>query len=518
VVSLGWGTKSETTTPHGTSAWVSDLESEWLWLHRPIFGEDLQRQRWDLSVNARLGGEKGPELRAVGSYQTLASATIVPAKTTAVTFDRAAAVEHRSVSVTYWDTDATAREWLRNFRLELTGAPRFGELRLSYLAAVDYDGAGSGDGPTLDFLSPAVGVTARYALAGFELYAALRREPLPLTAQVTQFLDPARPSSLTYDWLDDGDGIPEPGERGRLLSRDGGASHVTGDHLTRSGSNQVAVGVAAPPLGRVRIRLSGLFHAIDHPYAVRLVGPAAASYTRGSVREWSDAAQVGASLRQGDLDAAALARQQGTEGQELYALENVERPAYFAGAELQVAADYGFWFATLGATGYVSFGTTPFGVFADRNDIGVIDSATADPNLRVNSRGSVDAGRAYHLKLMAGVRPLDDLTGVLVVRYQDGEPITRLIVVEGLPQGPQVLMAERRGDPIPRLTFHMTVDCRVRYRLPTQALAAGIVLDGFNLLGSGTEIGEVFATGPAGRQATEMVPGRAFLVSLEGAW
>ena len=498
---LGWGWRRDTTTPHRAAPFVSDVESEWLWLHRPIFGEVLERQRWDLSFGAHLGGSDGPDLRAVGSYQTLTSATKVPTETTALTFDRAAAAEHRSVSVTYWDTSDTAREWLRNMRLEVAGAPHLGGLRLAYVAAVDYDGAGADQGSGLDYLSPAVGVSAHYSVSGFDLFAVLRREPVPLTAQVTEFLDSARPSSLTYEWQDDGDGVPEPGEHGRLLSRDGGKSHVKGDHLMRSGSNQAAVGVAPPTLGPVRLRLSGLFHVIDHPYTVRLVGPAAASYARGSVGETT-----------------VYGRLRGTEGQEVYALENVERPAYFAGAELQVSADLGVWFATFGATGYVSFGATPFGIFADRNDIGVIDSGTADPNQRINSRGSVDAGRAYHVKLMTGVRPLEGLSGVLVVRYQDGESITRLIVVEGLPQGPTAIMAARRGDPVPRLTFHMTVDCRVRYVLPTPSVEAAVVLDGFNLLGSGTEIGEVYATGSALRQATEMVPGRAFLLSLEGKW
>lgn len=78
-------------------------------------------------------------------------------------------------------------------------------------------------------------------------------------------------------------------------------------------------------------------------------------------------------------------------------------------------------------------------------------------------------------------------------------------------------LAESRGNPIPRFTFHMTLDARLRHALRLADSELAVILDGFNLLGSGTEILEDLRTGPMWRTSTEMMPGRALLLRLEVA-
>ena len=96
--------------------------------------------------------------------------------------------------------------------------------------------------------------------------------------------------------------------------------------------------------------------------------------------------------------------------------------------------------------------------------------------------------------------------------------MTRILVAENLPQGPTPIMAVRRGAPVPRFTFHMTLDSRIRYTFVTGGLDFAATFDVYNLLGSGTEILEDIRTGETFRQSVEMVPDRAFLLGLEAAW
>ena len=77
-------------------------------------------------------------------------------------------------------------------------------------------------------------------------------------------------------------------------------------------------------------------------------------------------------------------------------------------------------------------------------------------------------------------------------------------------------MTTQRGTPGPRHTFQMTTDARLSYLWRTTGPhAVSLVLDAFNLFGSGTEIAEDPRVGPETfRRALEMIPGRALLLSV----
>ena len=64
----------------------------------------------------------------------------------------------------------------------------------------------------------------RSPCGGVECFALIRRQPLALTRDVSEFLSPEG-ASTTHLWNDDGDLVPEPGEAGPLLARHGGAYH-----------------------------------------------------------------------------------------------------------------------------------------------------------------------------------------------------------------------------------------------------------------------------------------------------
>ncbi|MEK7705173.1 MAG: hypothetical protein AAB426_09460 [Myxococcota bacterium] len=522
---VGLGLRDARSRLYGDAPIVSDLEDEWTWLHRPRFGDRARSGRLDAALDARLGKGDATHATLTLGYAWLRSQAEIPAGITGVSYNRASTAAERSVSMTVYDPVEAAHEALGRARVDIEHHVTWAQIDWRLAAGLDYGAVYAAQRQQLASLSPAVGLAATYAVGRHELFLIVRHEPERLTAEVSEFLDADRPSGRIYGWNDDGDGLPETGEQGALLARTGGAAHRAAADLRRPTSEHIALGVRSLRFGPFRAVVSGVGRLLRDRYTVRLSERAAASYERVKVADIAAEERTNGRLFASDLSLPIWARTPGTEGDEVYELVNASRTSVYAGAELElVTVERGHWFVDFGASGYFSLGTTPFGIFADRNDGGIIDETSADPNHRINSWGSVDSGRAFGLKLLAGMEPLERLWTSVAIRYRDGEPMSRIVVIEDLPQGATAVMADSRGNPVPRFTFHMTLDARLRYTMTLSPVELAFVLDGYNLLGSGTEITEDLRTGPkwsAGgpwRSSLEMMPGRALFASLEGRW
>jgi len=511
---IGAALRHESLEPNGAAPLVRDLEGEWLWTGRERAGVDSLRQRYELVVDGNFGADELATVRASAGTGLVGESSHFPQDRAAVTFERAGVPENRALYLSVFDTGQRAHERLDHARLEVEARPTLAGVAVRATAALDYAAAIASSGAaSVHYVSPALGVAASTSLGGTRLVALIRHEPVALGSELARYIDPAQPSELRYLWNDNGDLVPEVGEEGALVARYGGAANVLGSHLARPTSSLLALGWQAPPLGPWRLSTLGVAHLMRGSYTVALAGPAAASY---SPVRLGDVAGASPYLADEDRALTVYARAPGTEGQEIYELRNAARAAYYLGAEVRLEADTGdWWFVNLGVAGYYSLGTAAFGLFADRNDIGAIDPASADPNAGINSFGSVDAARAYHIKLLAGVRPFEGASAALALRYRDGEPMTRLLAVEGLPQGPTLIMTQSRGNPTPRFTFHMTLDVRLRYAREVAGTTTALRCDIYNLLGSGTELLEDTRSGPTHRQALEMMPGRALVLTGE---
>jgi len=488
--------------------YLYDLVGEWKMLTRPLWPGASRRGRVDLNLVAKTGSATPCVFKLDLSRADLSETLSVPGDVLGTTYQDAATLEQSRVYLTTVTQAQAAREQLYHGRLSFDVGHTWEWARLNGVAALDYSYVGVARGPDLEQLDPALGLLASGPLGPVSWFAFVRHEPLANTAQVSAFLDHERATLRRADWHDDGDGVPETNEAAQLRAVTGGDTTHVGANLKRPTSEQLAVGLKAPFFGPFHFVFSGLAHAMRHRYQVELSGAAAASYRATTVGAVENSPT-------GDQALRAYERTAGTEGQERYRLVNGKRDSRYLGAELQLMSDPDRpWFVSLGGAAYWSLSNAAFGVYPDRNDPGIIDLDSADPNHQVNRWGSPDGARAYHAKLAAGATLWDDLTGGLVVRYTDGEPMTRFRVVE-LSQGPTVLMAESRGNPIPRFTFHMTVDVRLRYSLTLANGQAALVADLYNLLGSGTEVLEDLST-PRYRRSVEMMPGRALYLGIEG--
>jgi hypothetical protein len=505
---LGWGYKSESEVARRNAPLVTDMEEEWLWMERPRSPEALDRMRFDGVAELALAPHWRLSLRANGAHLT--SLPTIVGGLTGTTYARGATtpVAPVAVALVEWEEVQQAEEWLANLRWSADGRLDLAGFEVRLHAGLDVAAVGVPGTTRLSFLSPAAGVSMVRPVGAAELFALVRHEPDPLTVEVAAFLDRARPAGEKRVWHDDGDQIPEASEAGALLARVGGRYHRKGE-LDRPTSSQLAFGVRSGQFGAFRASLtfSGRLH-VDR-FTVVYNREVAESFVRVPIDD-----PGGDGRGEGESDQVAWRRLPGSEGRELYLLTNSSRFDYFAGAAIQLyTVTNSWWFLNLGAVGYWSVGNSPFGAFPDRNDQGVIDEVSADPNSRVNQHGRPDSDRSFAINLLAGIEPLEGLSASVAIRYRDGQPFTRFLVVEDLPQGPTPVMTVWRG--AVRHTFHMTLDARLRYRFPLGNLQAAVAVDGSNLLGSSVELLEDPRTGEEFRRSLEMIPGRTVGVSLE---
>ncbi len=479
---------------------VRDLESAWMYLARPRTAEDLERRRFDAGADWVWHGWR---LRMRGAHTRID----IDAQTESM----------RGVSYlrgpTRGQSAAQSLElvapglhhalWGREARVDVERDLRLGGVTFQVVTALDYSAVGARRGSQLGYWSPALGVAVRAPCGRAECFALIRREPLSLTREVSEFLSPEG-ASTTHVWNDDGDLVPEPGEAGRLLARHGGAFHTMSADLARPSDRHFAFGMRTPQLGAFRAVVTGIGRWLTRRYTVRLSDP--------SVYSPIDV-QTAAGQR-----VTAYAKDLSRAGEETYVLVNDPDRSRYLGTEIQLHTESTRrWFLNLSASGYWVVSNAPFGSFADRNDPGAIDEITADPNARVNMRGRTDNDRAYGATLLVGRELVSDLWVSTATRYLDGQPFARIDMVETLPQGPTAIMATQRGTPGPRHTAHLTTDLRVSYLWrANDRNTLSVMLDVFNLLGSGTEIVEDPRAGPETfRRALEMIPGRALLLTAE---
>ncbi|MEZ4270009.1 MAG: hypothetical protein R3C68_00780 [Myxococcota bacterium] len=518
IVKMGVGWRQDESRMRHDESIRWDIEDEWQWMHRPRFPGKHRRGRVDGTMRLKIGEDETYGLELRGSLAKIDLAPEIPGNLTATTYQRAALAAEQSHTITLYEDVERLEATQRRLRLDATAEPRFGSVELRVVAGMDIDML-RGDRQRLNTsVAPAMGIALDKQWGEHHFFVLVRREPEIATAQVLSFLHPNTPEGKMYRWLDDGDKIPQSNEAGALLSRTGGAYHRKSVDLSRPMSNQLALGWRTARFGPFRAVVTGVSRVGVGAYDVRLSGPAAGSFQPVTVHDPGGDGLGEQRLPQGGQNLRVYAREPGTEGQEIYELYNRSERELYAGAEIQLISEStSRWFLNLGAKGYWSIGRGAFGLFADRNDAGIIDESSAFPNQRLNGRGRLDNDRAFGINMLVGLRPTENLSIAWAGRYRDGQPMTRFYVAE-LPQGPTPVMAVRRGDPLPRFTFHMRFDMRLRYTFALQRLAGVLTLDAFNLLNSGTEILEDTRTGEDFRKSLEMVPGRSVLLGLGLEW
>ena len=498
-VVIGLTGRNDDEQVRGPTPFVTDLESTWMYLARPRDAEDLRRQRLDIAAD---WGWRSWQLRVRGAYTRIDLDTHTPSRQGVSYLRGPARGQSAAHSLELSAAGARHTLWGREARVDLERDLRLGGVTLQVVTSLDHSAAGARGEPHLGYWSPAGGAAMRAPCGGAECFALIRHQPLALTRDVSQFLSPEG-ASTTHLWNDNGNLVPEPGEAGALLARHGGAYHEMSEALARPTESHFTFGMRTPRLGPFRAVVAGVGRWLFDRYTVRLSDPSLYSPIEVQTA--------------GGQAVTAYAKDLSRAGDETYVLVNDLDGSRYLGGEIQLHSEATpNWFFNLSASGYHAVSNAPFGSFADRNDSGAISEISADPNTRLNSRGRPDSDRAYGATLLVGRKLAGELWLSTATRYLDGQTFAPIDVVEVLPQGPVAVMATQRGTPGPRHTFHMTTDVRLTYLWRTEGQnAVSLVLDAFNLLGSGTEIAEDPRVGPETfRRALEMIPGRSLLLTI----
>ena len=131
----------------------------------------------------------------------------------------------------------------------------------------------------------------------------------------------------------------------------------------------------------------------------------------------------------------------------------------------------------------------------------------------MNAVGRPFFDRGYTGKIALVVHlPGDARVGALI-RYQDGQPFSRLADVDGLAQGPEPVSAYARGRT--RFTFVSTLDLRFQKTLGRASRGATVFVDVFDLLNAKREVEEDVSTSVAFRAITAVEPPRSARLGLQ---
>jgi hypothetical protein len=202
-----------------------------------------------------------------------------------------------------------------------------------------------------------------------------------------------------------------------------------------------------------------------------------------------------------------------------YLLTNTaEDPSRYQGLETTLGRESGRWIVRFGGSAYLSEGVgASRGYHASENDQGLLGEVFTNPNATTNARGRLFYDRAFVMKVLGGYQGKGPLGAWFVARYQDGQPFARVVVADGLNQGPEAIQAYPRGGQ--RFTYTLTLDARValQWNLGSRR-KVGVTLEAFNLPDMQLEVEEDIATGPAFRTVTAVQPPRVARIGFQLAF
>lgn len=329
-----------------------------------------------------------------------------------------------------------------------------------------------------------------------------------LTLDLLAHGDPAAAVADVYRW----DGGPLAGAP--LVSRAGPgtggdpAFSAIEPRLKRPVTDQFALGLEASPTTTLRLSVVGLarrqasvIHAIN-------MGVPVDGYRRFTIPD-ANADLVGPS---DDQELPVYDRLPASFGADRYLLTNPELEAATMGAVV-VSASLSAPRLTLrvGGTASASVGSggnRGYTVF--ENDQSISGELFTNPNAQTYARGRLFNDRAYTIKLLTVYQLPADLRLGAIVRYQDGQPFSRMVVVPSLNQGAEAIQAFANGRS--RFSYRSTVDVRLQKGITAGRTRLDLILDAYNLLNMATEVEEYVVTGPRFRETTAVQPPRSFHV------
>ncbi|MBI4476159.1 MAG: TonB-dependent receptor, partial [Acidobacteria bacterium] len=328
-------------------------------------------------------------------------------------------------------------------------------------------------------------VSARWHLSdAIDVLAGYGRYAHRLALTHLAFGDPAAPSIEVHRWNDyNADRLPQADEAGILISRLGPGSSGLNDSgidpdLRNPWTDEVVAGFEWSPHDRFSFGVTGIRRRDRDLIAAANVGVDPSDFT---VRLMPDPG--------GDLISSAddqllpvFDRHPDSFGRDRVVLTNPpDHASFFEALVLKLERRHERWRLLFGAAAVRVVGPAMHrGSGARSNDQSGPGELFLTPNAATFARGRLFFDRAFTVKIAGTARlPWQLRTGV-VARYQDGQPFSRLVVVDDLAQGPEAVRAVPNGRH--RFQYLTRVDARVARAFVISNGTLTISLDAFNVL------------------------------------
>ncbi len=334
-----------------------------------------------------------------------------------------------------------------------------------------------------------------------------------LTTDLLAFGDPGESGALVYRWNDLNQNQQfDPGELGVLVAQAGRGQPVASiaSNLRAPRTDEWTLGITRQ-FGESHVFRGALVFRREHDILGSVnTGVTAADYRTLTVPDQGE----DYSSPSDDRLLTIYDRLPASFGHDRFVLSNpAGASALYEGAEVSSTYTSASWYSSFGAMAYrtkAMGGNRGFGSL--ENDQGVVGERYENPNAASYSVGSIFFDRSYVAKWSTTYHGAHDVRVGVTVRYQDGQPFSRVVVATNLAQGPEAIPAYRTGRT--RFTFTSTIDVRVEKGLKVAGHDAAVRLDIFNLANQALEVEENPVTGALFRQTTAVQPPRTIRLGV----
>ena len=328
--------------------------------------------------------------------------------------------------------------------------------------------------------------------------------------------NPNAPAGLAYPWIDrNHDHKFQEEEAGALWRREGPYYAQIDPELKRPYTDEYSLALTHVFAKNLYLTLAGFYRETRNLVETLNVGVPFSAYNPAEIYDPGDDYIPG---NRDDLYLTVGNQKRETLGQDFFLLTNPEsatRISRYRGLDLTLIKKFSqtsvlFFSATATeAIGMTSPGNTEW-----ENDDGVMGALYDNPNAAIFAKGRLRFDRAYTARLGASVEIPLGLRLATLMKYYDGQPFARKIIVLGLNQGPFYIQAFSRG--VARYEFNMTVDVRLEKVFSLGKAKGKIFLDGYNIFNWAMATQENEWTGPEFilRYATEIESPRVFRVGF----
>jgi hypothetical protein len=333
------------------------------------------------------------------------------------------------------------------------------------------------------------------------------------------FLTYGSPSSLgglVYSWNDlNTDNQFQEGEAGALLRREGPFFSGIDPDLKRPYTNEFSISFIHTFGSNWHLTVGGFYRENRNLVETLNTGVTFSSYQPGSFFDIGDDRIPNS---RDDLEFTVYNQNIGTLGQDFFLLTNPDsetRVSTYHGFDVTLVKKYSSKFNFfLSLTAIRAVGITSPGNTEWENDDGTVGTLYDNPNTLINAEGRLRFDRGYTGRIGVNFMAPFGLRIGCVVKYYDGQPFARKIIVTGMNQGPFIIQAHPRG--VARYEYNRTVDIRLEKPLNFNQTRMRIILDVFNLINRNLATEENEWTGPEFplRFATEIQSPRVFRLGL----